>query len=535
MRYLWGSDLRDIWVLENSNTVCRTCRKPILGAAFCYWPTVMYFHISCPNNVLTNHKALWLHFSTHGPFIFTEEVKNDGKEDVNDVVCFGCEKPVSGAGYKCSTSDCNLLLHKSCLELPPQIQQHPFHHPNHTLSLVEPQKKLCNACGKNCNAYPFYHCNECDFNLDITCATARLQIDINTDDCQHTFISFFNQIQFTCQACGEEGKEFASECSVCQLLIHRKCAGFSRIIGILSHNHPLTLTYSLRQVKEDNNIFCNLCYQKVKTEYGAYYCKECSYVTHLACAFKCEDDAGFKLLREGLETNVMEVEGAEHIQHFSHQHGLILSNEGLMDDRLCDGCTRLISTPFYSCTQCDFFLHSKCAQLPHYKQHPLHPHVLKLIIYGHRQFQCTACKRCMSGFGYNCPSCGFLFDLQCCSIPETLKHEGHQHPLFLAVDSNRICSVCNFTSYNKPCVLVCTHCDFSLGFECATLPLVARHKDDDHLLKLTYSAEAHCAEYYCLICEKERDPKRWFYYCAQCDFPADSQCVLGDIDTFSEE
>jgi hypothetical protein len=121
----------------------------------------------------------------------------------------------------------------------------------------------------------------------------------------------------------------------------------------------------------------------------------------------------------------------------------------------------------------------------------------------------------------------FYLDLQCCSIPETLRHEGHEHSLFLAVNSNRRCHVCNCTSNKKPGVFVCTNCDFALGFECATLPLVARHKDDDHLLKLTYSAEAHCEEYYCLICEKERDPKQWFYYCAECDFSAHSQCVLG--------
>jgi hypothetical protein len=220
-------------------------------------------------------------------------VKNDGKEDVN-VVCFGCEKPVSGAGYKCSTSHCNLLLHKSCLDLPPSIEQHPFHHPNHTLSLVKPQKKLCNACGRNCNSYPFYCCNECDFHLDFMCAT-RSQIN-NSDDCRHTFISFLKQNHFTCEACGKEGNELASLCSICQLLIHGKCARFSHTIKITNHDHSLTLTYSLRQVKEHNNITCNLCYQKVKIEYGAYYCKECSYVAHLACAFKYEEAEHLKWL-----------------------------------------------------------------------------------------------------------------------------------------------------------------------------------------------------------------------------------------------
>jgi hypothetical protein len=328
-RYCVDVKLFATQVIENENVVCRTCRKPILlGAVFHY--RGMYFHISCLNNVPTNHKALLFHFgfrTRHGPFIFTEEVKNDCKEDVN-VVCFGCEKPVSGAEYKCSTSHCNLLLHKSCLDLPPQVQQHPFHHPNHTLSLVKPQKKYCNACGKSCNAYPFYHCSECDFNLDTLCAT-RLQIN-NIDGCQHSFISLFNQIQFICQACGEEGKDLSFLCSICQLLIHGKCARFPHIIKIPSHDHSLTLTYSLRQVKKHTGLFCKLYYQRVKAKYATYYCQECNYVAHLACAFKYEENVYFKLLpeeSEDLATNVMEVERAGQIRHFSHQHDLILSNE----------------------------------------------------------------------------------------------------------------------------------------------------------------------------------------------------------------
>jgi len=68
------------------------------------------------------------------------------------------------------------------------------------------------------------------------------------------------------------------------------------------------------------------------------------------------------------------------------------------------------------------------------------------------------------------------------------------------------------------------NCNFALGLECATLPLVARHRYDDHLLRLTCSVEAPWEEYYWLICEKDRDPKNWFYYCTKCDFPTHLQC-----------
>jgi hypothetical protein len=114
-------------------------------------------------------------------------------------------------------------------------------------------------------------------------------------------------------------------------------------------------------------------------------------------------------------------------------------------DKLCDGCIGLIPTSFYNCTQCNFFLHSKCIQLPKNKWHPLHRHSLTLFsqqsIYVLGFFSCKACQRLNNGFPYRCGTCSFDFDLQCCSIPETLNHEGHQHSLFLAVNSNRRCHV----------------------------------------------------------------------------------------------
>lgn len=230
--------------------------------------------------------------------------------------------------------------------------------------------------------------------------------------------------------------------------------------------------------------------------------------------------------------HVLEVEGAGQIRHFSHQHDLIFNKEELTDDKLCDGCMGLISTPFYSCTECSFLLHSRCARLPRKKRLELHPHQLTLISqapFFNGLFTCAACKRLSGGFAYRCDTSYFFLDLQCCSVPNTLEHEGHQHTLFLAVNSNRRCYGCNCISGTKAGIFVCisSDCNFALGFECATLPLVVRHRYDDHVLRLTYIAEDHHEEYYCLICEEKRDSNHWFYYCAECDFPAHTKCVLG--------
>jgi ribosomal protein L37AE/L43A len=144
------------------------------------------------------------------------------------------------------------------------------------------------------------------------------------------------------------------------------------------------------------------------------------------------------------------------------------------------------------------------------KNHILHQHMLTLhsdAPYAGGVYICNACGHSRHGFTYRCDRCDFDLDVQCCSIPEILKHEGHQHSIFLPVSSNKNCNACdhNHTYYKDTRVFICTTCDFALGFECATLPLVAKHKYDEHPLALTYVAENNSGEYYCLICEEKRD------------------------------
>jgi hypothetical protein len=468
--------------------------------------------------------TIFIHFGRrHEQLIFTEELKNDEE----GVVCVVCREKVEGPGYKCSAHECNFQLHKSCAQLSREMH-HPSH-PDHILILQPPSfyPSNCNACGKSCGRSIFYHCEECDFVIDTTCAI-RTQVN-NTDNCQHAFVPFFRKIHFTCDACGREGTDFASSCTICRLLIHSRCVGFPRTVIISEHNHTLTLTYSLHhQVKDFNNVVCKLCGQKVKTEYAAFSCQECDFVAHLHCAKAYR--------RESLpekSVDVMEkIINPGEIQHFSHPHNLILSHEEVLHDKLCDGCMHfIISAPFYNCTQCKFTLHTTCAQLPKNKKHILHQHTLTLLPaapYLGGLFYCRACGHFRHGFTYRCDPCSYGLDVQCCSVPETLKHDGHQHSLFLLARSNKNCNACDNDNVVRTYeVFVCTTCDFSLCFECAILPLIARHKYDEHLLALTYVAEKDSEEYYCLICEKERDPNHWFYYCAICDFSAHLKCILG--------
>ncbi|XP_062165974.1 uncharacterized protein LOC133872481 isoform X1 [Alnus glutinosa] len=418
--------------------VCVECNKPvILVLAFKCTACPFFCHVSCFGETERFKSTFLFHFgSRHDELMLTEEQKIDGEEGVVCVVCK--EKVEAGPRYKCSASECNFQLHKLCAQLPREM--HHRSHPNHILILQWPMRDSsnsnCNACGNRCGERLFYKCEECDFIIDITCATdTHLN---NIDDYQHIFVPIFKKIHFTCQACGQEGMDFASSCTICELLIHSRCVGFPRTMIISRHDHALSLIYSLHhQVKDFNNVFCKLCGQKVNTQYAAFSCQECDFVAHLYCAKACRSES----LPENSVDVVEKINPGEIQQYFIHPHNLILSHDQeLLHDKLCDGCMHfIISVPFYNCTQCNFFLHTTCAQLPKQKKHILHQHTLALLScapYAGGLFSCNACGRLRHGFTYRCDTCHFDMDVQCCSVPKTLGHEGHQHSLFLPLGTD---------------------------------------------------------------------------------------------------
>ena len=126
--------------------------------------------------------------------------------------------------------------------------------------------------------------------------------------------------------------------------------------------------------------------------------------------------------------------------------------------------------------------------------------------------------------------CNFDLDVQCSLMLDVLIHNGHEHHLHLSnTRYEQKCSSCDFESFQ---VFRCITCEFALDFKCATLPLTARYKQHEHPFTLSYAVEDDSGEYYCDICEEERNPKFWFYYCAECSYPAHPKCILGNYPNF---
>ncbi|XP_075658675.1 uncharacterized protein LOC142628460 [Castanea sativa] len=353
----------------------------------------------------------------------------------------------------------------------------------------------------------------------------------------------------TCCGCQESVYGPAYYCGEC-LWFHNSCASLPRRLKVIRHKHLLHLTHSYLEVKlhQSDSRFCQICVKKVNTNFGFYYCSKCDFVAHLDCAADYRNRENINLLKlkeeenedselnqsttykvKNIKVGVDGTEIATEIQHLSHEHDLKLSDDEVLNNEKCNGCVQAIFPPFYSCVNCRFFLHESCAKLPRKKRHSLHQHLLTLFskspYYWTNTFRCYACERYCNGFSYRCGRCNFNLDVPCSLISDILTHPGHEHRLLLSsIESKHNCSCCD--SKISP-IFRCTTCDFALDFKCATLPQTARYKQHEHPFTLRYIAEDDSGEYYCDICEEERDPKHWFYYCANCDYPAHTKCILG--------
>ncbi|GFY98185.1 hypothetical protein Acr_12g0007260 [Actinidia rufa] len=161
------------------------------------------------------------------------------------------------------------------------------------------------------------------------------------------------------------------------------------------------------------------------------------------------------------------------MEHFSHEHPLIILDEVPKRDRVrayCGGCGFPIdSGPFYRCEQCRYDLHKFCAELPHEMKHPWHPeHPLtldtvsldyscKACNFNRRgslayqcepsSFCCHACGKEHEGVSYKCTRCQFWVHESCASMPSSIKHSDHHHPLTRAYTLERFgsfifCGIC---------------------------------------------------------------------------------------------
>ncbi|XP_034225586.1 uncharacterized protein LOC117635365 [Prunus dulcis] len=451
------------------------------------------------------------HFSHKHPLIFKKEQNDSGL-----VFCSVCEDPVLGSSYTCNQCSPAFILHKSCADkLTPEI--HNPIHPKHPLSLHPPQNgNFCSDCYQPCSGF-IYYCHVCKFGIDLKCASKW------ENYCHdHKFTVLKNRtIKFTCDVCGKDGNVDLYLCGICQLMVHKKCSWLPRRVKIGDHNHRLKLTWRFEDIYPKKQRFCSFCNRHMDQSRAVYYCHECcSYVAHNSCATKettPDDDPQHKnnqtksdpaaqinqtKSEPAVQINQTKSEQAVQINHFSHQHRLTLITD---HHEMCR--TRRVVMSFLS---------------------PLN--------------LCPIRSKEAQGFGYYCDNkgCdvyfikeeGFYLDLHCSILWEynkSLKHEAHHHDLRFIIKqgSSNQCKGCGASKHIGWFSCTILACNFNLCIPCVKLPLTARHRYDDHHLKLTYRVTDMLAEHYCEICEGPRIPKHWFYSCSDCDFHCHPHCILG--------
>nr|XP_023883350.1 uncharacterized protein LOC111995663 [Quercus suber] len=418
-----------------------------------------------------------LHFcDSNHPLVFCPDYTRGGP------TCCGCQESIYGPYYYCTEGGyqhwVDTTHHKSCAEVPLGLH-HPLHliHPlilfdekTHYPEQEDKEKTKCQVCNESRRQYT-YRCYRCDFNLHATCASLPPTIR-SSQVHHHPLTPFWKWMSFTCDLCAKEVKGIPNLCALCSYCVHNTCASLPSRLKVLYHRHPLHLTHSSLEVElhQSDSRFCKRCAQKVNTNSGFYYCSECDFIAHLDCAADYRYRENIDLLKlkekenEDLELNQSVDSAAYEVKNIKVRE---------------DGTK--IATEI---------------------QHFSHEHELKLS----------------DDEVLNIEKCNGL-------ISDILSHNGHDHQLLLSsIESKQNCFGCDSKIYP---IFRCTTCEFSLDFKCATLPQTISYKQHEHPFTLCYTAEDNSGEYYCDICEEERDPKHWFYYCANCDYPLHPKCILG--------
>lgn len=254
------------------------------------------------------------------------------------------------------------------------------------------------------------------------------------------------------------------------------------------------------------------------------------------------------------------------LNHMSHPHPLVLSYETKVKriSFICQICGHDAFGLCYCCQDCSYALHKHCAEMAvEVRNHPLHlDHPLFLTqnylqpFYRKRFSVDTAprlthshgpdseCPHCLKSFGagwfYHCKECFISFHTECVMLPEEIKFE------FCDRDSSPVEMNFRYThlSLGGNC-LVCKEPvegfhylfseeddDYSLHPQCALLPKTVKHPRHFHDLTLHVPIEKDLQydECYCDVCENDRDPNMWVYYCAEDEVAAHIYCGVVGLD-----
>lgn len=325
-------------------------------------------------------------------------------------------------------------------------------------------------------------------------------------------------------------------CELCKYYVHKHCADLPRHIDHRFHpDHMLKLSYEWRGHSCGRSFDHSL----------VYTCRRCDFDMDVECALMMAPTPE---------------QQRSCIQHSGHPHWLFpLINGG---DCVCLACkARCSGQSVYGCERCSFFSHKSCAELPRQIHHPLHPQHGALYTHVRTRNNWTSLcvfsrglrhkKHLTCNIALECPECDFALCWPCGkNAKRVVTYRDHDHNLYF-LEGNDTDPACQCDVYDGYCkrpvtansrelarsgVLVCVEkdCSFKVHLLCGLLPHLVKHECHIHALSLLDSlSEDDSGEYYCDVCEEERDPRIRLYACKECKYFAHVHCIISEVSIVS--
>ncbi|XP_017978420.1 PREDICTED: uncharacterized protein LOC108662474 isoform X2 [Theobroma cacao] len=526
------------------NRLCNACNLPIweFRKAFCCRKCKFHLHVHCAEL----RPSLKVELHEHNLTYFRI------KANISTHLCRICGFNFDAIGnesafYRCV--ECNFNYHFKCLTIP-HSTSHKYH--RHDLMLMDSfiedvsEEYYCDICEeKRKPKHSVYCCKKCKFVAHIECVLNKV-IDIKLDqsvtsslldgeastlkiehfDHQHP-LSYNGAIErnesLLCNACCQEIFDQHYACGDCKYYLHETCTALPFEVS-----HPFHCQHPLKLFTDIVEFTCHAC--REHSSGFAYMCLPCDFQLDVNCATTPipQKNEGQKL---------KEMEKVSKLCPFNQNHKLDFFNRrsSLKDLALeCDACKLPILGPGYTCRDCfNIKIHESCLafmremQLNFHPLHPLHPQI------GDWE-NCFACRfKIIESIGYSCRQCDFHLHLHCAnSLKLALKIKSHMHNLYYFgpdyEKSYQLCNKCKSYIGKEP-FYYCVECNMNLHLKCVPIPCSVKSKYHMHRLTLkNHFVEDDSGEYYCDICEEERNSKNHCYYCEECvgQFVAHIECVL---------
>ncbi|KAF4362355.1 hypothetical protein F8388_008239 [Cannabis sativa] len=321
-------------------------------------------------------------------------------------------------------------------------------------------------------------------------------------------------------------------CDLCQHYVHKSCAELPQYL----FHHPKHPFHTLMVSFGQNYYKCNSC-ESYYTNSPTFTCFQCDFHLDVKCAIIAP------ITIEKVVLDLDDQTTTTIIQHSTHLHPLSLISDGSL---------------VYTCNEtCWYFLHESCAEFPTKIQYPFHLNHSLLTL--HVQYfnwlndKCNLCNKSYTTlFIFKCNECSFQLCLKCVATKidakGSIKYRYHEHLLCFALEGDILvddqCS--SYDSYCKqstaildtkefcktsPYAFYCLECNFKSHLLCGPLPFIIKYEYHIHSLFLLecLTTEEGVEDYYCDVCEMERDPRIRVYYCASCKYAAHVHCLIQEV------